>query len=124
MICNNLPTSCLYNEPSTNGDEPKSPSFTPKRKGHLTYLHSKNLNFNNVYELYFYFLTLLPSSYFSISKTRNCFNNPRSVIENSIYKWEFIDPISSMKLLVIKRSSTSNTMTCNKSPICCKYALG
>ena len=124
MRYNNFPTSCLYNELSTNGDEPKPTNFTPQRKGHLEILNSYILKFNNSYESYFYCINFIFASYCSISNPRNCFNNPWLVIENSLCKEDFIDPISSLKLHVIKMSSTYNTMTCNESPTCFKYTLG
>ena len=99
-----LPTNCLYNELSTNGDAPKSPSFIPERNGNLDSIHSIILNFNNMYATYFGWTTLIPASDYSISKKRNYFNNLRSDMENSLCNEEFIDPIYLVKLPIIKRS--------------------
>ena len=124
MRYNKLQTSCLYKELSTNGDEPKSPSFTSERKGNLDSLHSTIFNFNNRSKTYFYWMKLIPASDFSISKPRNCFNNPRSIMENLLCNEDLIEHMSTMKLPVIKISSTYSTMTCNESPIFYKCKLG
>ena len=124
MRDNKLPTSFLYNELSTNGDEPKSPILTLEWKGHLETLYSAILNSCNRSEAYFYWLTLVHALYFSISKPKNCFNNPRSVIENTLCNEDLNKPISTMQLPVIKISSTYSTMIWIESYELYKYTIG
>ena len=68
-------------------------------------------------------MTLILASDGSISKPRNCFNNPRPVIENTLCNEDLIEPISRI-IPVIKMSSTYSAIIYDDLSKCYKYTLG